>query len=216
MIEESKQLSDIELIQKILSGEKVLYEIIVRRYNPYLYKVGRSYNYNHPDTEGLMQETFIDAYKNLDKFEGRSSFKTWITRIMLNNCYQKLRKSRTRNEITREIRENSKPMFMDNRKSTANVVRSHELQHIIEEALLNIPLKYRMVFSLREINGMNVEETARLLEISEANVKTRLSRAKKMLRDNLERVYSKIELFEFNLIHCNPMVNRVMNDVHRL
>ena len=70
-------------------GETALYEIIIRRYNPYLYKTGRSYGYNHQDTEDLMQETFINAYTNLKKFENRSSFKTWVTRIMLNNCFQK-------------------------------------------------------------------------------------------------------------------------------
>lgn len=78
-----------EIIDRILKGEKALYEIIVRRYNPCLYKVGRAYNYNHDDTQDLMQDTYIDAYKNLSKYEGRADFKTWIIRIMLNNCYRK-------------------------------------------------------------------------------------------------------------------------------
>lgn len=78
-----------ELIERILNGEKKLYEIIVRRYNPYLYKVGRSYNYNHDDTQDIMQDTYIDTYKSLQQFEGRSNFKTWIIRIMMNNCYKR-------------------------------------------------------------------------------------------------------------------------------
>lgn len=74
-------LTDVEVIERILKGEKALYELIIRRYNPYLYKIGRSYNYSHEDTQDLMQDTYIDAYKNLYKFEGRSGFKTWIMRI---------------------------------------------------------------------------------------------------------------------------------------
>ncbi len=84
-----EKYTEVEIIERILKGEKALYEIIVRRFNPYLYKVGRSYNYHHEDTLDLMQDTFVDAYKNLQNFEGRSNFKTWIVRIMLNNCYRK-------------------------------------------------------------------------------------------------------------------------------
>jgi len=73
-----KELSEPDIARRIISGEKSLFEIIVRRYNPYLYKVGRSYKFDHEDTQDLMQDTFIDAYRNLDKFEGRSAFKTWI------------------------------------------------------------------------------------------------------------------------------------------
>src|SRR5699024_10030554 len=108
MIElEKEKLSEEEVIQRVVAGEKLLYEIIIRRYNPYLYKVGRSYNYNHEDTEDLMQDTFVMAYQNLANFEGRSLFKTWLIRIMLNNCYHRQRKMSYKNEFSAEIRENS-------------------------------------------------------------------------------------------------------------
>jgi RNA polymerase sigma-70 factor (ECF subfamily) len=81
-----ENFTEAEIIGGVLDGEKALFEIIVRRFNPYLYKIGRSYNYNHEDTQDLMQETFIDAFKNLKQFEGRANFKTWIIRIMMNNC----------------------------------------------------------------------------------------------------------------------------------
>lgn len=67
--------TDAQVIEKILAGEDQLYELLIRRNNPYLYRVGRSYNYNHHDTEDLMQETYINAFYNLGKFEGKSSFK---------------------------------------------------------------------------------------------------------------------------------------------
>ena len=86
------ELAEAEIIERIVEGDKSLYEIIVRRFNPFLYKIGRSYNYSHEDTQDLMQDTFIDAYKNLAHFKGGSTFKTWITRIMMNNCFHKKEK----------------------------------------------------------------------------------------------------------------------------
>lgn len=210
------ELSETEIAQRVLNGEKALYEIIVRRFNPYLYKVGRSYNYNHEDTQDLMQDSFIDAYKNLSQFEGRSSFKTWITRIMLNNCFRKKEKFSFKKEIMHEINENSKPIFQQVGTDSHKIVQARELGDLIEKALGNIPEDYRMVFSLREINGFNVAETAELLGISQANVKVRLNRAKTMLRTEIQKSYAADELFEFNAIYCNAMVENVMSIINNL
>ncbi|MGC4235048.1 MAG: sigma-70 family RNA polymerase sigma factor [Niabella sp.] len=212
----SQKLSEAEIIGRIINGEKSLYEIIVRRFNPCLYKVGRSYNYNHQDTQDLMQETFIDAYKNLLQFEGRADFKTWIIRIMMNNCYRKRKKSGFKNEMMQDVNDYSAPMFAHTNNDTDKVVQNHELGHIIENALGKIPFDYRMVFLLREVNGLNVAATASLLGISEANVKVRLNRAKTMLRSEIERTYSASELFEFNLIYCDAIVEHVMKKINEL
>ena len=211
-----EKITETEIIERILKGEKSLYELIVRRFNPYLYKIGRSYNYNHEDTQDLMQETFIDAYKSLLQFEGRASFKTWIIRIMMNNCYRKREKSSFKNEIMQDTSEHSTPLFTNTNNDTDKIIQNRELGSIIEKALVQIPLDYRMVFSLREINGLNVSETAEMLNISEANVKVRLNRAKAMLRKEIESSYSANELFEFNLIYCNAMVENVMKKINEL
>lgn len=211
-----EKFTDTEIIGRIINGEKALYEIIVRRFNPYLYKIGRSYNYNHEDTQDLMQETFIDAYKNLSQFEDRSDFRTWIARIMLNNCYRKKEKSSFKNEIMQDENDNSKPMFSEGNNDTDKIVQNRELGRIIEDALVKIPFNYRIAFSLREINGLNVAETANLLNISEANVKVRLNRAKTMLRSEIEKTYSASELFEFNLIYCDAIVENVMKKINEL
>ncbi len=94
-----EQFSDNDIIERVVNNEVPLFEVLIRRYNPYLYKVGRSYGYNHHDVEDLMQETFINAYQNLKGFNNRSSFKTWLVRIMLNNCYRKSQKACARNEL---------------------------------------------------------------------------------------------------------------------
>ena len=211
-----KEFTEEDIVKRVLEGEKAMYEIIVRRFNPYLYKVGRSYNYNHDDTMDLMQDTFIDAYKSLAGFQGRSSFKTWIVRIMMNNCFHKRERFSFKNEIASDINDNSTPMYTNRQDETEKIVHNNELGHIIESALNKIPEDYRMVFSLREINGFNVLETADLLGISEPNVKVRLNRAKTMLREKLEQNYSAKELFDFNLIFCDPLTKFVMDAIHKL
>jgi len=212
-------ISDAEIINRIQEGEIQLYEIFIRRNNPLLYKVGMSYGYNRQDVEDLMQETFIAAYLNLGKFENRSTFKTWIIRIMLNQCYQKAQKLSFKNEknIDAIFNENTTPMF-ENTQSTDSlkIVLNKELGHIVENALTRIPIDYRLVFSLRELNGMNTAETADVLGISQANVKVRLNRARYMLRKIVEKIYSPEDIFEFNLIYCDNMVSKVMEAVNEL
>jgi RNA polymerase sigma factor (sigma-70 family) len=212
-----EQYTDLEVVQKIVAGEVELFEIIIRRNNPSLYKVGRSYNYNHEDTQDLMQDTYIDAFTSLSKFENRSTFKTWIIKIMLNNCYKKQQKWSSKNIITAEINEKSTPMYSNNQHTDTNkMVTNRELNFVIENALQQIPIDYRMVFSLREVNGLNVLETADTLNISESNVKVRLNRAKSMLRKEVEKSYSTEDIFEFNLVYCDRMVEIVMNKLKNL
>lgn len=213
-MEGSVNLSEEEVIKRVLKGEKELYKIIVRKYNPYLYKIGRSYNFSHEDTQDLMQDTFIDSYKSLDQFKGASRFKTWMVRIMLNNCYKKAQKSSFKHEVIKEVSEQSIPLFCNEYNQTDKIVGKHELSSIIESALSKIPYDYRIVFSLREINELNVSETANMLSISESNVKTRLSRANKMLREVIQKSYVPTELFDFNLIYCTPLVEKVMRRIN--
>lgn len=216
MMKKFEKYNELEIIERVRKGEKALYEIIVRRFNPYLYKVGRSYNYSHEDTQDLMQDTFVDAFKALSQFNEKSSFKTWIVRIMLNNCYRKNKKSSFTNEIMQEINDNDRPLFNNSENDVNKTILNRELGHIIETTLATIPESYRLVFSLREINGMNVVETADLLNISESNVKVRLNRAKEMLRSKLEANYTYTELFDFNLMYCDTVVDNVMIRIKNL
>lgn len=214
-----EQYSETEIIKKILQGETALFEILIRRNNPFLYKTGRSYGYSHEDTEDLMQETFINGYVHLSKFENRSSFKTWIIKIMLNNCFQKQEKFSYKYEIvnTDAVDEKSIPMYSGNNHSDPNQTAvNRELNHVIESSLQRVPTEYRMVFSLREISGLSVAETAEAIGITESNVKVRLNRAKAMLRKEVEKTYSPEEIYEFNLIYCDKIVSCVMKEISTL
>lgn len=213
------QIPDLVLVADILDGKTALYELLIRRNNPYLYKVGRSYGFSHHDVEDLMQETYISAYQNLKQFENRSSFKTWIIKIMLNQCYKKKHRLSYNNIILtdKEFTDTSMPVFSNhNHIDAGKTVVNRELNYVIENALAHIPEEYRMVFSLREMTGLNVSETAEALCISENNVKVRLNRAKNMLRKEVEKMYTTEDIYEFNLIYCDGMVNRVMKEIQEL
>lgn len=207
------QYSDSEVIARIKEGEAALFEILIRRYNPYLYRIGRTYHYNHEDTEDLMQETYVQAFFNLKGFENRSSFKTWMTRIMLNNCYQKKQKLRYRMEVVAADGGREQEPLFHQPSNTEKIMVNKELGNVLENALNLIPEDYRIVFTLRELNGMSVVDTTEALGISESNVKVRLNRAKKMLRSEIEKMYSPSEIYEFNLRYCDRMVERVMSRI---
>lgn len=213
-VTEKQNYSDQELIEKILAKETQLYELLIRRHNPFLYRIGRSYGYSHHDTEDLMQETYISAFYSLAKFEKRASFKTWLTRIMLNKCYHKRQKQSFKNEKPAELTriENAIPLSHTNKSTDKNMLNK-ELGHVLESALANIPENYRLVFTLRELNGLSVAETAEAADLSETNVKVRLNRAKTMLRTEIEKIYSPSEIYEFNLVYCDAMVKRVMASI---
>ncbi|HEY9341017.1 MAG TPA: sigma-70 family RNA polymerase sigma factor [Hanamia sp.] len=217
MEKQFEQYSDMEIIHKVIGGEVALYEILIRRYNSFLYRIGRVYRYNHQDTEDLMQETYISAYCSLAKFENRSSFKTWFTRIMLNHCYQRKQKLSFKNEIiTDDLQLAKSNVMLHPSMNSEKITANKELGRVLENAIHIIPEDYRLVFTLRELNGLSVAETAESLDISESNVKVRLNRAKTMLRAEIEKMYSPQEIFEFNLVYCDGMVKRVMEKINEL
>jgi RNA polymerase sigma factor (sigma-70 family) len=215
-LKQQEVTTDAEVISKIIGGETGFFEILIRKNNPFLYKTGRSYGFNHHDTEDLMQEAFIAAYINLKKFQQRASFKTWVIQIMLNLCYRRTHKLSFINEKPGDtiIKEKITPMFTTSQHSDAHQpIFNRELNRVIEIALGCIPLEYRMVFSLRELNGMSTSETAEALAITETNVKVRLNRAKHMLREKIEKTYSPADIFEFNLIFCDKITHYVMQAI---
>ncbi len=153
--------SDQEVIHEVLLGNTALFEILIRRYNPFLYKTGRGYGFNHHDTEDLMQETFINAFQGLSKFENRSSFKTWLIKIMLNQCYHKSHKHSFQKEQSIEglVNNNSEPMFVKTQHSdTAKLILNKELNKVIEASIDKLPEDYRITFMLRELTGLFLQQ----------------------------------------------------------
>jgi RNA polymerase sigma-70 factor (ECF subfamily) len=211
--------SDQSIIDGILEGDVSLFKVLVRRYNPVLYRIARSYGFNHQNAEDLMQDTYIAAYMDLAHFEGRASFKTWMSRIMVNRCLYKLKYGYFKHEGPGLpiLNPNAQPMHLKPKDmQTEGQVANHELAVVLEKSLQHLPVIYRTVFVLREVEGFSVVETAELLQITPLNVKVRLSRAKALLQKEVEQFYSRADIYSFCLIYCDGMVQRVLAKIQAL
>ena len=135
---------------------------------------------------------------------------------MLNQCYHKSGKYSYKNEQPAEVSDsnNSTYMFLKNNHSdTGKSIINKELSQVIEAALGKLSEDYRMTFTLRELTGLSVQETAEIMDTTPSNVKVRLNRAKMMLRMEIEKTYSPEDIYEFNLVYCDKMVAQVMLEI---
>ena len=210
-------ISDNEIITRILQGEKNLYAVVVRRYNQRLYRVAMSIINDDAEVEDAMQSAYINAYENLGKFAFKASFATWLTRILINESLLRLKKrgkSINMNDDTMD-----KEMYQQHAKvvqTPVAIMLNAELKSALEKAIRQLPEKYRTVFTMREIEDMNVAETKACLEISEVNVKVRLNRAKALLKKSLSQFYKKEDILHFHLSRCDRMIERVMMQIENL
>ena len=133
---------------------------------------------------------------------------------MVNKCLYKLSYGSGKYEVPNSIvDENLQPMYSSKKQTTEAVVLNKELSHILEKSLEKIPVNYRTVFILREVEGLSVSETAEMLNLTAVNVKVRLNRAKNLLQKELEQYYSKAQLYDFNLIYCDSVVKNVFETI---
>ncbi|QKJ29213.1 RNA polymerase sigma factor [Mucilaginibacter mali] len=202
--------TDEEIVTRILNGEQHLYEQLMRKFNTQLYRISMSIVNDDKEAEDIMQTAYINAYRQLASFRQQSSFNTWLTRILINESL--LRKKR-RQHMEKALSE-STPQTQHSHTPLDDLMNK-ELKTILEKAVLTLPDKYRMVFVMREVQGMSTSETMEALDIGESNVKIRLTRAKEMLRAELNSYWQPKELFEFNLVRCDVIVNHVMQAINK-
>ena len=202
-------VNDEEIIERILVGEKYLYERIMRKYNLRLYRICMSIINDDKEAEDIMQIAYINAYQQLANFQHKSSFGTWLTRILINESL--LHKKRITKHIHVPMEETDNKYHDD---TPLKSLMNKELKAVLENAVSALPEKYRVVFVMREIQEMSTNETMDVLNLGESNVKIRLNRAKEMLRDELSNYYHSNQLFEFNLIRCDRIANFVMSNIN--
>ncbi len=213
-------IPDEEVIGRVLAGEKELYEVIMRRYNQRLFRIGRSYVKSEDEVEEIMQQAYVRAYEALPGFRNESSFSTWLTRILINEALAALNRRNRLTPLPAENREigslrPGNPLSSAESDNPIRKVMNDELRTVLEEAIDGLPPNLRSVYILREIEQMTTAETAGCLGISEANVKVRLSRAKSLLRDAIGKVYREAGILEFHASRCNRIVSAVLSRVQR-
>ena len=201
-------MQDQEIIDKVLQGDINVFEEIMKKYNEKFYRIAIAYMKDPEETEDAMQSAYLKIFENLGKFRGQSGFGTWAIRILINECKMMLRKKRNTLEIINQMTKNIKRRI--GVKPSDAILMNKELKQFLEKSILDLPLKYRSIFIMREINGLSVKETAQALSLSEANVKVRLHRAKEQMRTKILEANKTQVLFDFHLRRCTPLRKRVM------
>lgn len=207
-----RELSDSELVARIVAGDDALFEIVMRRNNQRIYRVIRAILGDDQEVEDVMQQAYLNAYRNLRGFEGRAQLSTWLTRIAVNEALARRGKRHIGNED-----ESLLHLLESNAPSPEQETFATELRDAMQRELAALPQQFRAVLMLRDVEGLSTSETAAVLDISEDLVKTRLSRARTLLRNNLYRHAGVTlqTLFEFGNARCDRVVTRVMARLQR-
>lgn len=202
------KMSDEEIVERVVKGEQHLYESLMRKYNARMYRISMSIINDDKEAEDIMQTAYINAYRQLANFQGRSSFGTWLTRILI---YESLLHKKRKLKLQKVLMEKKDADYHND--TPLKGLMNKELKVLLETAVSRLPEKYRLVFVMREIQEMSTSETMEALNLGESNVKIRLSRAKEMLRGELYNYWKPQQLFEFNLIRCDVVVDFVMRSI---
>lgn len=181
------------LLERLRAGEDAAYEELVRLYGPRLLAVARRFLRSEDDAQDAVQDAFLNAFRSIDSFEGQARISTWLHRIVVNASLMKLR---TRRRKPEQSIEELLPNFLEDghmtnlaapwRKAGEDEVEIAQLRGLLLQKAQQLPDSFRNVLLLRDIEGLDTEEAAQLLEISTAAVKTRLHRARLALRELLD------------------------------
>ncbi len=214
-----ENLSDVQLAAQVAARDTAAAAVIVRRNNQRLFRVARSILKNRSEAEDAVQSAYLNAFAAIDGFDGRSSLSTWLTRIVINEALGRERAARRRREqldgtsviVIEEYREKLMRGSTQIHTPDAEVARD-QLRTLLEDAIADLPLEFRTVFILREIEGLSVEEVAAALDIPAGTVKTRTLRARRRLQQALdpELRTALTGTFPFGGSHCEAMTARVL------
>ena len=203
--------SEAELIARVKGGDVEAFYEMVRPYERAVFLAALSLVKNDADAEEVAQEAILKAFKNLSRFRQEAKFSTWLIQISINEAKMKLRKDRRHLYESMEAGQQNDEGdyipkdFADWREIPSEALEQKELRRALTQALDSLPEKYRTVMILRDVQHLSITETAQILGLSEANVKTRLCRARLQMRDALApgfdgawrrgRTYEKVRPF---------------------
>jgi RNA polymerase sigma-70 factor (ECF subfamily) len=187
---------DVALVAKVREGDVSAYDELVRKYERQVFRIAQHITQNREDAEDVMQDAFLKAYEKLDQFQGNSKFYTWLVRIAVNESLMRLRKRRTGKMVSIdediETEEGSVPRDLaDWAPDPEQNFSQTELAEILRKTIQGLPQGFRIVFVLRDVEGLSTEETAETLGLSVPAVKSRLLRARLQLRERLSRYFRR-------------------------
>jgi RNA polymerase sigma-70 factor (ECF subfamily) len=212
------ELGDDEIARLCAAREPTALRHVVKANNQRLFRAAWSILKDRSEAEEAVQSAYLKAFAGISGFAGRSALSTWLTRIVVNESFERLRSRRRRKEQLAadgiSILESYRDSLMRGSDPAAPdaAMAVGQLRLLIERAVAALPDAFRCVFVLREVEGLSVQETAEALEIPPATVKTRLLRARRRLQESLEPgVRSALEgAFPFAGADCDTMTERVL------
>lgn len=213
LLADFSQASDEELVRRVCSGNRELFTYLVRRYERIVYRIVHGILDNPADCEEVLQESFLQVLQHIETFRGEAQFRTWLTRIAINEARRRLRKYRAKlhdsiDEVPNDMMAFRARELRDWYPNPEEKLATEELGRLLESALCSLPRIYREVFLLRDIEHLSNKETARTLGISIAATKTRLLRARLMMREYLAPHYqAAVSLSIARPIHTRPQVS---------
>jgi RNA polymerase sigma-70 factor (ECF subfamily) len=211
--------SDDELVRSILSGDRAAFVVLMRRYDQLLYRTARSILRNDADAEDALQEGYLLAYRAIGSFRMQARLSTWLVRIVANEALGRLRKSRQADVL--ELDDNILKKWQEENINTAErpdqILSRADLRRLLESKIDALPAAYRVVFVLRAVQEMSVEETSTVLDIPAATVRSRFSRARHLLQKTLSKELENAlnDVFPFAGARCDRMVDAVMTTLKR-
>jgi RNA polymerase sigma-70 factor (ECF subfamily) len=210
-------LDDHALVAMVLAGHRDAFRHIMQRCNQRLFRVARSVVRNDTEAEDVLQESYLHAYRKLNSFHGDAALLTWLTSIVLNEARSRLRKRRNLVDLDQvdQAPDDSHVVAFRSRSGSEDPMADaarEQMRRLLERAIGALPPAFRTVYMLREIEGCSVEETAAQLDLNPATVKTRLFRARSLLRDSLRGTFAGTldETFLFMGERCERLSNAVM------
>jgi RNA polymerase sigma-70 factor, ECF subfamily len=186
-------------LEALINGDRGEFARLVDAYSSPIYRLGLRMLGNPQDAEDVLQNTFLSVLMHITKFEGRSSLSTWVYRIAANEALMLIRKKKPEVNLERsddaEAQESDEDLlptqFMDWSGLPEDELLSGEGKQVLDSAIESLPESLRIVFLLRDVEGLSIRETAGSLDLTETNVKTRLLRARMFLREALSTYYGE-------------------------
>jgi RNA polymerase sigma-70 factor (ECF subfamily) len=214
------QLDDTELVARTARGDQAAFEALMRRYNGKLFRVARAILKDDAEAEDALQDAYLQAYRRIGEFRGDAQLRTWLTRIVINQALMRLRKQK-RDRVVVPFGDRSASAAPDQEiedvadqqaESPSTAILRAEVRRMLERRIDELPVAFRTVFVMREVEDMTVQETAACLSIPEATVRTRLFRARGLLRQSLERDVdaATADIFGFAGARCDRIVAAVL------
>jgi len=194
--EQIEQHPDVALVERVRGGDDAAYDTLVHKYERQVFRIAQHITQNREDAEDVMQDAFLKAYQKLDQFQGNSKFYTWLVRIAVNESLMRLRKRRSGKlvSIDEDIETDEGSVQRDLADRAPDPEQNYsqaELAEILRKTIQGLPPGFRIVFVLRDVEGLSTEEAAETLGLSVPAVKSRLLRARLQLRERLSRYFGR-------------------------